>query len=62
MNEDRKLADPTLVCTCNALYVCDIVEAIDIGEDDYREILALHGLQPRCGECRPHVEALVSEH
>ncbi len=59
MDTERKAQDPTLVCTCNDLYVDDIKEAIEFGEEEYREIFAVHGLQPRCGECRCHVEALV---
>ncbi|MDI3325849.1 (2Fe-2S)-binding protein [Pontibacterium granulatum] len=61
MDTERKENDPTLVCTCNDLYIEDIQESIGYGEDEYREIFAVHGLQPRCGECQCHVEALVSE-
>jgi len=59
MDQTRKDQDASLVCTCNDLYVDDIQEAVDFGETEYREIFALHGLQPRCGECRCHVESLV---
>jgi bacterioferritin-associated ferredoxin len=58
MNSDRKAADPTLVCTCNDLYIDDIQDSIDYGETEYREIFAVHGLQPRCGECVDHVSAI----
>ncbi len=61
MNLDMKTADPTLVCTCNDLYICDIEEAIEFGEDEYREIFAVHGVQPRCGECVHHVQDLVTQ-
>ncbi|WP_293268470.1 (2Fe-2S)-binding protein [Neptunomonas sp.] len=60
MNSDRKEADPTLVCTCNDLYINDIQESIDYGETEYREIFAVHGLQPRCGECVDHVDEIVN--
>ena len=61
MDTERKAQDPSLVCTCNDLYVDDIAEAIAFGEEEYREIFAVHGLQPRCAECRCHVEQLVNE-
>ncbi|MAY40809.1 MULTISPECIES: (2Fe-2S)-binding protein [unclassified Neptuniibacter] len=61
MNIDRKDADPTLVCTCNDLYISDIEESIDFGEDEYREIFAVHDLQPRCGECVNHVNDIVKQ-
>ncbi|WP_028469089.1 (2Fe-2S)-binding protein [Neptunomonas japonica] len=60
MNFDRKEADPTLVCTCNDLYLNDIQESIDYGETEYREIFAVHGLQPRCGECVDHVNEILN--
>ncbi len=59
MDITRKENDPNLVCTCNDLYVADITEAIGYGEEEYREIFAVHGLQPRCGECIDHVHQLV---
>lgn len=61
MNTDRKEADPTLVCTCNDLYIEDIQESIDYGETEYREIFAVHGLQPRCGECVDHVWEILND-
>ena len=60
MNADRKEKDPTLVCTCNDLFIDDIVESIDYGETEYREIFAVHGLQPRCGECVDHVSEILN--
>lgn len=59
MDTERKAQDATLVCTCNDLYVDDIQEAIDAGEDDYLEIMQYNGTFPRCGECQCHVEELV---
>jgi len=61
MNAARKLQDPSLVCTCNDLYVEDIEEAITEGEDEYAEIMQFNDTFPRCGECHVHVEALVDE-
>ncbi|EAR61285.1 (2Fe-2S)-binding protein [Neptuniibacter caesariensis] len=61
MNLERKAQDPLLVCTCNDLYIEDIREAIEFGEDEYREIFAVLEVQPRCGECVCHVNQLVSE-
>jgi bacterioferritin-associated ferredoxin len=61
MNTNRKEADPTLVCTCNDLYIEDIQESIDYGETEYREIFAVHGLQPRCGECVDHVGEILND-
>ena len=61
MDTTRKENDPSLVCTFNDLYVADIEESIAYGEDEYREIFAVHGLQPRCGECVDHVNQLVEE-
>lgn len=60
MDYDRKDADPNLVCTCNDLYIEDIIQAHDFGEDEYREIFAVLDTQPRCGECRQHVDAIVT--
>lgn len=60
MNANRKEEDPTLVCTCNDLYIDDIQESIDYGETEYREIFAVHGLQPRCGECVDHVSEILN--
>lgn len=62
MNLAKKAADLTLVCTCNDLYIADIKESIDFGEDEYREIFAVHGVQPRCGECVCHVKAIMKDH
>lgn len=60
MNADRKEKDPTLVCTCNDLFINDIQESINYGETEYREIFAVHGLQPRCGECVDHVGDILN--
>ena len=60
MNADRKEKDPTLVCTCNDLFINDIQESINYGETEYREIFAVHGLQPRCGECVDHVSDILN--
>lgn len=59
MDSDRKEHDPTLVCTCNDLYINDIQEAIDGGEEDYLEIMQYNDTYPRCGECQSHVEKMV---
>lgn len=59
MDYQRKRLDPTLVCTCNDLYVIDITEAIEAGETVYKEIQQFCDTLPRCGECRDHVDALV---
>ena len=61
MNEQRKLQDPTLVCTCNELYVANIEAAIIDGEDEYAEIMQYNDTFPRCGECHVHVQALVEK-
>ncbi len=55
MNEKRKLQDPTLVCTCNELYIDNIEEAIHEGEEEYAEIMQYNDTFPRCGECHVHV-------
>jgi len=59
MDTERKRLDPDLVCTCNDLYIEDIREAVDYGETEYRELFAVHGLSPRCGECCYHVAEIV---
>ena len=59
MDSERKQQDPTLVCTCNDLYQVDIEDSIEFGETEYREIFAVQGLQPRCGECVEHVGKIV---
>jgi len=61
MDAERKAADPTLVCTCNDLYIEDIEDAFRFGEDEYREVFAALDTQPRCGECQCHVAALISD-
>ena len=60
MDAHRKEEDPTLVCTCNDLFLNDIEESIECGESEYREIFAVHGLQPRCGECVDHVSEILN--
>jgi len=55
----RKLQDPTLVCTCSDLYVNDIIDAVEAGEDEYGEIFQYLYTQPRCGECQCHVEYIA---
>jgi len=60
LDENRKKLDPTLVCTCSDLYLNDINEAINEGEDEYREIMQYNDTLPRCGECQCHVEQLVT--
>lgn len=61
MNEERKLQDSTLVCTCNDLYINNIEEAIYEGEDEYEEIMQYNDTFPRCGECHVHVQQLVDK-
>lgn len=61
MDSERKQQDPALVCTCNDLYQADIEDSIEFGETEYREIFAVHGLQPRCGECVEHVSRIVGD-
>ncbi len=60
MDVDRKKHDPTLVCTCNDLYIKDIQDAINDGESDYLEIMQYNHTLPRCGECDCHIEYLVT--
>lgn len=59
MDENRKLAEPTLVCTCNELYIDNIEDAIHDGEEEYVEIMQYNDTFPRCGECHVHVQQLV---
>ncbi|TEW53734.1 (2Fe-2S)-binding protein [Psychromonas sp. RZ22] len=61
MDTQRKEQDPTLVCTCNDLYIEEIRDAINIGIYDYLEIMQYSDTLLRCGECQPHVEILVKE-
>jgi bacterioferritin-associated ferredoxin len=61
MDEQRKQADPTLVCTCNDLYIDDIEAAITEGIVDYVEIMQYNDTLPRCGECDCHVQRLVED-
>jgi len=61
MNEARKAQDPTLVCTCNDLYVDDISTALALGETSYKEIFAVLDMAPRCCGCIDHVQQLVRE-
>jgi len=61
MNENRKRKDPTLVCTCNDLYINNIEDAIYEGESEYEEIMQYNGTFARCGECHVHVEQLVEK-
>lgn len=60
MNNERKKLDPTLVCTCNNLHVADIKKSIHIGETQYEDIFAVHGVEPCCGGCEEHVETIVN--
>lgn len=60
MDTERKQQDPTLVCTCNDLYVDNIKEAITEGEYEYIEIMQYNDTLPRCGECEAHVADLVT--
>jgi bacterioferritin-associated ferredoxin len=60
MDVVRKSQVPSLVCTCSDLYVDEIQQAIDDGEEDYVEILQYNYTLPRCGECQCHVEQLVA--
>lgn len=60
MDVELKRLDPTLVCTCNDLYVADIEEAAEDFEEDYTEIMQYHYTLPRCGECQCHVEDIVA--
>ena len=60
MDVERKRQDPTLVCTCNDLYVADIQAAVEDFEDEYKEIMQYHYTLPRCGECQDHVEEIVA--
>jgi bacterioferritin-associated ferredoxin len=60
MDVDRKKLDPTLICTCSDLYISDIQEAINDGEEDYIEIMQYNYTLPRCGDCEYHVKQLIS--
>jgi bacterioferritin-associated ferredoxin len=62
MDIERKKQDPSLVCTCSELYVEDITEAIEAGEEDYIEIMQYNDTFPRCGECDEHISNLVNKH
>ena len=59
MNEAIKLQAPSLVCTCNDLYVEDIEEATIEGEDEYAEIMQFSDTFTRCGGYHVHVEAKI---
>lgn len=61
MDENRKKQDPTLVCTCSDLYISDIEDAINDGEEDYLEIMQYNDTLPRCGECQEHVEFIAKK-
>jgi len=61
MDERRKAQDPSLVCTCNDLYVEDIQEAIALGETAYKEIFTALDMAPRCCGCVDHVAELVRD-
>lgn len=61
MDIQRKEQDPTLVCTCNDLYLVDIQDAINAGEHEYLEIMQYNDTYPRCGECQSHVEKMVEK-
>lgn len=62
MDEQRKAADPELVCTCNDLYIEDIEQSIDEGETAYKDIFMVHGMAPRCCGCVDHVAELVEKY
>jgi bacterioferritin-associated ferredoxin len=59
MDDQRKADDPTLVCTCNDLYIDDIEDAIAAGIVEYIEIMQYNDTLPRCGECDCHVQKIV---
>ncbi|TYK64347.1 (2Fe-2S)-binding protein [Colwellia echini] len=59
MDTARKAQDPTLVCTCSDLYVDQIQQAIEDGENEYNEIMQYNYTFPRCGECKEHIDELV---
>lgn len=59
MDEQRKAQDPTLVCTCNDLYITDIQQALAEGETAYKDIFAVHDMAPRCCGCVDDVQQLV---
>ncbi|MDX2368987.1 MAG: (2Fe-2S)-binding protein [Colwellia sp.] len=61
MDIEKKLRDPTLVCTCSDLYINDIKDAIYQGEEDYVEIMQYNYTLPRCGECKDHIDSLVHQ-
>jgi len=46
MDTERKLQDPSLVCTCSELYLDDIQAAIDIGKEDYLKIMQYNNTYP----------------
>lgn len=62
MDIERKKLDPSLVCTCSDLYIEDITEAIEEGEEDYIEIMQYNDTFPRCGECDDHISDLVHDY
>jgi bacterioferritin-associated ferredoxin len=51
--------DPTLICTCNDLYIDDVEDAIIEGIVEYVEIMQYNDTLPRCGECDCHVQNLI---
>lgn len=61
MNKERKLKDPTLVCTCNNLHIADIKKSIKNGKTEYESIFSVHGVEPGCGGCQDHVSDIVNQ-
>jgi NAD(P)H-nitrite reductase large subunit len=53
---------PGLICTCNDLYIDDLVDSITAGCDEAEDVMFDHNTQFRCVQCKPIIEKLIKKH
>lgn len=62
MDFNKRKANSGLVCTCNNLYREEIIESIEAGYDDAKDVMFDHDTQFKCCECKPIVDALIKKY
>ncbi len=62
MDFNKRKENSGLVCTCNNLYREELMESIEAGYDEAKDVMFDHSTQFRCCECKPIIEAMIKKH
>lgn len=62
MDYKKRKENSGLVCTCNDLYRDELLESIEAGYDEAKDVMFDHDTQFKCCECKPIIEAMINKH